>query len=546
MDTGSGRRGENSPGATLRAVDSGDSCAGIASRKPPGRARAGGKWKDLLWLLPVVALWSAVRGHALTLGFVGDDFQWWQHARMALQDPTLLFDNYGGFRPLNTWTLAFDQLIWGTNPFGYHLTNLLLHLACGLMLWWFLSREGFSAPARLAVVTLWLCSPFTEETAVFVAARFEPVMALLWLGLAVLWPQPGEEWTGRRTAAAVIVAGLTIVTKESWVVLPGFGLAFDLFLARTGLRKALVHSSLAAAAVAVYLVLYLTHPAIQPGEFFQAGAAGALKVPHAWAAFLGLRDLAPVAFPFGLPEACGLAVMLLLGWLAWRRRWSLVGVGFAFFLLPFLPILPVGWMTSRYTTIPLLGFLIVVAASARGAIAEAPERWRLAGRVAAGSVALLLLLANLVWLRGDRTDAQRLWQAHRRLLGEAEAFLPELPLGLPLVAVRAERENPLLALSLASKGVPKLYYVRGAGPYAMADWGALFSYLLEPRGGPMLVEASGSVGPGEYAVVAHVAGRFVRIPPQFDSADSEAASWRAKALPVTVLRPFGIRPRSRP
>jgi hypothetical protein len=493
-----------------------------------------------------VALWSAVRGHALTLGFVGDDFQWWQHARMALQDPALLLDGYGGFRPLNTWTLAFDHLIWGTNPFGYHLTNLVLHLACGLMLWRFLSREGFSAPARLAVVTLWLCSPFTEETAVFVAARFEPVMALLWLGLAVLWPRPGEAWTGRRTAVVVILAALTIVTKESWVVLPGFVLAFDVFLAHTGPRRALVHSSLAASAVAVYLVLYLRHPAIQPGDFFHAGAAGALKVPHAWAAFLGLRDLNPVAFPFGLPEGCGVAIMLLLGWLAWRRRWSLVGVGLAFFSLPFLPILPVGWMTSRYTTIPLLGFLIVIAASARGAIGEAPERWRLAGRMAAGSVALLLLLANLAWLRGDRTDAQRLWQAHRRLLREAEAFLPELPVGRPLVVVRAERENPLRALSLASEGVPKLYYVRTADPYALADWGALFSYLLEPRGGPMLVDASGSVGLGEYAVVAHVAGQFVRILPQFDSADGETAFWRAKGLPVTVLRAVPLRTRSRP
>jgi hypothetical protein len=499
---------------------------------------------DLLWLLPAVALWFAVRGHALTLGFVGDDFQWWQHARMALQDPALLFDGYGGFRPLNTWTLALDQLIWGTNPFGYHLTNLLLHLACGLLLWWFLSREGFSAPARLAVVTLWLCSPFTEETAVFVAARFEPVMALFWLALAVLWPRPGEGWTGRRTAAVVFIAGLTIVTKESWVVLPGFVLAFDLFLARTKLRKALLHGALAAAAVAVYLVVYLAHPAILPGEFFHAGAAGALKVPHAWAAFLGLRGLCPLAFPFGLPEACGVAVMLLLGWLAWRRRWYLVGVGFAFFLLPFLPILPVGWMTSRYTTIPLLGFLIVIAASARGAIEEAPQHWRRAGRVAAGLMVLLLLLANLAWLWGDRTDARRLWEAHRELLGEAEAFLPELPLDRPLVVVRAERESPLVALSLESQGVPKIYYSRHADPYALADWSALFSYLLDPRGGPMLVDAPGSVGPGAYAVVAHVAGRFVRIPPQFDSADGEAASWRAKGLPVKVLRTFPVRTRS--
>jgi hypothetical protein len=27
-------------------------------------------------------------------------------------------------------SLILDGQIWGTNPTGYHLTNLLLHLAC--------------------------------------------------------------------------------------------------------------------------------------------------------------------------------------------------------------------------------------------------------------------------------------------------------------------------------------------------------------------------------------------------------------------------------
>lgn len=30
-------------------------------------------------------------------------------------------------RPVMTWSLIWDYALWGLNPFGYHLTNLLLH-----------------------------------------------------------------------------------------------------------------------------------------------------------------------------------------------------------------------------------------------------------------------------------------------------------------------------------------------------------------------------------------------------------------------------------
>ncbi|MFA6004300.1 MAG: hypothetical protein WC881_09555, partial [Elusimicrobiota bacterium] len=35
----------------------------------------------------------------------------------------------GNYQPLSWLTLALDYKLWGLEPFGYHLTNLLLH--CG-------------------------------------------------------------------------------------------------------------------------------------------------------------------------------------------------------------------------------------------------------------------------------------------------------------------------------------------------------------------------------------------------------------------------------
>src|SRR5262245_2865528 len=39
----------------------------------------------------------------------------------------------GPYQPLSWMTLGMDYLLWGMNPFGYHLTNVLLHaIAAGL------------------------------------------------------------------------------------------------------------------------------------------------------------------------------------------------------------------------------------------------------------------------------------------------------------------------------------------------------------------------------------------------------------------------------
>src|SRR3989454_8338269 len=41
----------------------------------------------------------------------------------------------GHYIPLTWMTLGLDYLLWGLNPVGYHLTNLLLHAANAVILY---------------------------------------------------------------------------------------------------------------------------------------------------------------------------------------------------------------------------------------------------------------------------------------------------------------------------------------------------------------------------------------------------------------------------
>jgi protein O-mannosyl-transferase len=49
----------------------------------------------------------------------------------------------GPYQPLSWLTLALDYVVWGMNPFGYHLTSLMLHAATAVA-FFFLARELLS------------------------------------------------------------------------------------------------------------------------------------------------------------------------------------------------------------------------------------------------------------------------------------------------------------------------------------------------------------------------------------------------------------------
>jgi hypothetical protein len=497
--------------------------------------------KDRSWLglMSVLLITIYVHAPSLYLGFTGDDFQWWQQARMALDKPSLLLAPGGGYRPVNTWTLSLNHLLFGTKPLGYHATNLFLHLLCGILFWFLLGRFSLCVLVRWIVVVLWLCSPYSLEPAQIVNTRYDLILPLCWLALALIWPRPKESWNRGRLTAAIVLAGLTLFTAETWVVLPAFVLCFDLCLSQIHLRRALLHTLWAGIAPLMYVFIYFLHPPIDRSVYYAGGLKAAVKVPHAWAVFSNLIPLYPLDFPFGSMEVLALLMMGSLAWFGWRRSQPLMGIGFAFFLLPFLPILPVGFMTTRYTSIPLMGFLMMVCAGVRELLLSLKGWQQWVAKVLVGAMVLLEFIANLAGLQGDMIDAQRYADLHTRLLTEAQVLLPSLPRDRLIVAVRLENENPLLELALDSKGVPKLYYPRHLDPYGLIDWAALLSYVLEPVGGPLYGIASlDETKTPNYTVIGHIQGGFVILPTDAPTAYDAALIWQNRHHYVRFLKPW--------
>jgi Flp pilus assembly protein TadD len=91
--------------------------------------------KITLLLLLIVAISSfLVYSPTLTSEFVWDDLHYKTNpARIGSNPYSFIFDGGVYYRPLLHLSVVLDYSIWNLNPFGYHLTNTLLHTICSIL-----------------------------------------------------------------------------------------------------------------------------------------------------------------------------------------------------------------------------------------------------------------------------------------------------------------------------------------------------------------------------------------------------------------------------
>jgi hypothetical protein len=169
------------------------------------------------------AAWSAsllafaVGAPGLFLPFLSDD--WSNLVAVAGGIPPLT--PFGYFRPLYLATLRADLLLWGLHPAGFHLTNLLLIAGSAALV--VLLAHRYSGSVELAALAgvLFALHPYHVESAAWIAARADPLSALLVLGAALSYDRWREEHRGLPLGACVLFLS-AMLAKENAVLLPVF------------------------------------------------------------------------------------------------------------------------------------------------------------------------------------------------------------------------------------------------------------------------------------------------------------------------------------
>jgi hypothetical protein len=125
------------------------------------------------------------------------------------------------YRPVVNLTFAVDYWLWGLNPFGYHLTNILLHgVAAALVVG---TVRSLTASSRVGAFTgiLFAIHPLSVDTVPAISRRQDILLAIF--GLLTLWlfveSLRREETSRRLRIGASVAYALALLSKETAIVL---------------------------------------------------------------------------------------------------------------------------------------------------------------------------------------------------------------------------------------------------------------------------------------------------------------------------------------
>lgn len=156
-------------------------------------------WRGLVgytqrkWLrcLVLILLGAASRLPALQGPLLWDDL-YLARDNPFIKSPLLILEAFrhylfpdsfaGHYRPVQTISYVFDYLVWNTDAYGYHLSNLLWHLGSGLLLYLLLQRllpsiaprwqrKGGLSGAAFFVALLWVVHPVHSAAVDYVSGR---------------------------------------------------------------------------------------------------------------------------------------------------------------------------------------------------------------------------------------------------------------------------------------------------------------------------------------------------------------------------------------
>ena len=259
-------------------------------------------------ILAAVGVWlPGMRGNY----FLADDFTNIQFWGMAPLWQWFTREFFGFYRPLTALLFRVDYLFWELEPFGYYLTNLLLHGGCTLLVWW-IARQLFPRRAGMWAGLLFIFMPGHVFGVLLIAARTGLLCTLFYLASIALYLHGRAK--GRCFEVLSLMAfALALLSKELAVSLPLLILTWEIISdaadRRVEIRRWTRNALPYFAVLTGYLVLRYTlfghlsynpllHTNLDPLNLFVNAARVTAAVLAPW----GLEDLKPLfrTYPHGL------------------------------------------------------------------------------------------------------------------------------------------------------------------------------------------------------------------------------------------------------
>jgi hypothetical protein len=414
-----------------------------------GRAILSTVKPSLLAAAILLAILIAIYGPGIGKGFVKDDVVWvgnnqvtsWADLR------ALLVRTDGFYRPLVAATFAIDRAIYGVEPFGFGVTNLILLLLGAAALAYLGTTLGLPATTAVIGAGVW-------------ALNFHAVnMAVLWLSgrtalcVVIAALLAAALVVKRQPIAAGIAALLAMLAKEEAVTLPVIlsGWAWILWRENEEGRYVRLGNVVRLTwpmwvALAIYLALRAQTTAMTP-----------MTATASYRFVLAPGALVANALEY-LDRACTFSVIVVIvaHLIAWRRPAMTAGVrrmlilGAIWFVGTFALTIFVPNRSSLYALLPSIapalvaGFLLQQLWDVSSQQTGTSGRTRPTQRLMVAAVALPLLLLPVYWLRNVR------WTEIAELSTDTFAVIRRVARERPDVGLLVFRDDPSTRRSFAN------------------------------------------------------------------------------------------------
>lgn len=293
------------------------------------------------------------------------------------------------YRPLLEIFYRLQYFLFGANPYGYHLFNILIHILNGILAYLAVFLLIDKKSLALGTAALFLVHPVQTEAVACIVGISNLIFSLFCFSSLILYVLARKKYRGKQAVGAYILSLamyiLGLLSKEQAVVLFFLFVLYEFCFSSEGKEVKRSRYLRLSGILAVTLGYFFLRKLILGGTVVDFNAASlelglrVFSIPSTVFQYLkilvfpvGLHyyRCTDILAPFGVPAiflglilgAVAGAVFLMKGE---QRRWAIFGLGwFIFSLAPTLNIVP---LVVEYSSImssehflyfPLFGFLI--------------------------------------------------------------------------------------------------------------------------------------------------------------------------------------------
>jgi len=353
---------------------------------------------ELKWVIPIVVVCLLIFANSLGGEFVYDDLR--QIVRNPLvQDNSLIwtsltsdvwaFKAYGTVAASNYWRPTFTAWhilnfrLFGANPYGWHVMNLLLHTGVCVLSYFLLRRWNIAPMLACAIALIFAVHPVHVESVAWISGSPDLLFALAFLGSLWFAQNYADKNKINDLIFSLLLYAAALGAKEIGLLcLPIYFVIF--FTGREKEKGVKFFDVRSFAFVAVAVVYFFTRLSVlgmlsRPPEDAASFGEAILSVPAIFVFYLRqiffpywlsvnypLHSVSQISvINFVLPLIISLVVLGAIYYLA--RRSKAGALAAMLFLLPLIPVMnaaffpPAQLVHDRYLYLPLLGILMLLA-----------------------------------------------------------------------------------------------------------------------------------------------------------------------------------------